>query len=108
MAARAAIHEAKRRGRAMPMAEASPTKTPAASSEPIPKQTEPPGQANSSAANPTCCVGVDARTGESVRPPSRRGSRQHELPDSSGYRNRRFARHSHLVNRADDGALPEL
>ena len=41
---RTAIHEAKRRGRPMPMAEASPTNTPAASSEPIPKQTKPPGR----------------------------------------------------------------
>ena len=37
-----AIHEAKRRGRPMPMAEASPTNTPAVSSEPIPKETKPP------------------------------------------------------------------
>jgi hypothetical protein len=41
---RAATEEAKRRGRAMPMAEASPTNTPAASSEPIPKHTKPPGR----------------------------------------------------------------
>jgi hypothetical protein len=41
---RTAIHEAKRRGRPMPMAEASPTNTPAVSSEPIPKQTKPPGR----------------------------------------------------------------
>ena len=41
---RVATEEAKRRGRAMPMAEASPTNTPAASSEPIPKQTKPPGR----------------------------------------------------------------
>jgi len=41
---RAATEEAKRRGRPMPMAEASPTNTPAASSEPIPKQTKPPGR----------------------------------------------------------------
>ena len=41
---RAATHEAKRRGRPMPMAEGSPTNTPDASSEPIPKQTEPPGR----------------------------------------------------------------
>jgi hypothetical protein len=40
---RTAIHEAKRRGRPMPMAEVSPTNTPAASSEPIPKQTRLPG-----------------------------------------------------------------
>jgi hypothetical protein len=40
---RTAIQEANRRGRPMPMAEGSPTKTPAASSEPIPKQTKPPG-----------------------------------------------------------------
>jgi hypothetical protein len=39
---RVATEEAKRRGRAMPMAEVSPTNTPAASSEPIPKQTKPP------------------------------------------------------------------
>jgi hypothetical protein len=32
------------RGRPMPMAEASPTNTPAASSEPIPKQTKSPGR----------------------------------------------------------------
>ena len=41
---RVATEEAKRRGRAMPMAEARPTNTPAASSEPIPKQTKPPGR----------------------------------------------------------------
>ena len=41
---RAATEEAKRRGRPMPMAEASPTNTPAASSEPIPKQTKSPGR----------------------------------------------------------------
>ena len=41
---RAATEEAKRRGRPMPMAEARPTNTPAASSEPIPKQTKPPGR----------------------------------------------------------------
>jgi hypothetical protein len=41
---RTAIHEAKGRGRPMPMAEASPTNTPAASSEPIAKQTELPGR----------------------------------------------------------------
>jgi hypothetical protein len=41
---RAAIHEAKRRGRPMPMTEASPTNMPAASSEPIPKQTRLPGR----------------------------------------------------------------
>jgi hypothetical protein len=41
---RTAIHEAKRRGRPMPMAEASPTNTPAVSSEPIPKQTKSPGR----------------------------------------------------------------
>ena len=41
---RVAIQEAKRRGRPMPMAEASPTNTPAASSEPIPKQTKSPGR----------------------------------------------------------------
>ena len=39
---RAATEEAKRRGRAMPMAEVSPTNTPAASSEPIPKETKSP------------------------------------------------------------------
>jgi len=37
---RTAIHEAKRRGRPVPMAEASPTNTPAAWSEPIPNQTK--------------------------------------------------------------------
>ena len=41
---RVATEEAKRRGRPMPMAEARPTNTPAASSEPIPKQTKPPGR----------------------------------------------------------------
>ena len=41
---RVATEEAKRRGRPMPMAEASPTNTPAASSEPIPKQIKPPGR----------------------------------------------------------------
>jgi hypothetical protein len=41
---RAATEETKRRGRPMPMAEASPTNTPPASSEPIPKQTKPPGR----------------------------------------------------------------
>ena len=41
---RVATEEANRRGRAMPMAEASPTNTPAASSEPIPKQTKSPGR----------------------------------------------------------------
>jgi hypothetical protein len=41
---RAATEEAKRRGRPMPKAEASPTNTPAASSEPIPEQTKPPGR----------------------------------------------------------------
>jgi hypothetical protein len=41
---RAATEEAKRRGRPMPMTEASPTNTPAASSEPIPKQTKSPGR----------------------------------------------------------------
>ena len=40
---RTAIHEAKRRGRPMPMTEARPTNTPPASSEPIPKQTLLPG-----------------------------------------------------------------
>ena len=40
---RAATEETKRRGRPMPMAEASPTNTPPALSEPIPKQTKPPG-----------------------------------------------------------------
>jgi hypothetical protein len=39
---RVATEETKRRGKPMPMAEASPTNTPAASSEPIPKQTKPP------------------------------------------------------------------
>jgi hypothetical protein len=41
---RAATEETKRRGRPMPMAEASPTTTPAASSEPIPKQTKSPAR----------------------------------------------------------------
>jgi len=41
---RTAIREAKRRGRAMPMDEASPANTPPASSEPIAKQTKPPGR----------------------------------------------------------------
>jgi len=41
---RVATEEANRRGRPMPMAEASPTNTPAASSEPIPKQTKSPGR----------------------------------------------------------------
>jgi hypothetical protein len=41
---RTAIHEAKRRGRPMPMTEARPANTPPASSEPIPKQTKPPGR----------------------------------------------------------------
>ena len=41
---RVATEETKRRGRPMPMAEASPTNTPAASSKPIPKQTKPPGR----------------------------------------------------------------
>ena len=41
---RVATEETKRRGRAMPMAEASPTNTPAVSSEPIPKQTKSPGR----------------------------------------------------------------
>jgi hypothetical protein len=41
---RTAIQEAKRRGRPMPMAEARPTDRPPASSEPIPKQTKPPGR----------------------------------------------------------------
>ena len=41
---RTAIQEAKRRGRPMPTTEASPTNTPAASSEPIPKQTKSPGR----------------------------------------------------------------
>jgi hypothetical protein len=41
---RAATDETKRRGRPMPMAEASPTNTPAVSSEPIPKQTKSPGR----------------------------------------------------------------
>ena len=41
---RAATEEAKRRGRPMPMTEAGPTNTPAASSEPVPKQTKSPGR----------------------------------------------------------------
>jgi hypothetical protein len=41
---RVAAEEVKRRGTAMPTAQASPTNTPAASSEPIPKQTKPPGR----------------------------------------------------------------
>jgi hypothetical protein len=41
---RVATEEIKRRGRAMPTAQASPTNTPAASSEPIPKQTKSPGR----------------------------------------------------------------
>jgi hypothetical protein len=41
---RAATEEAKRRGRPMPMTEARPTNTPAASSQPIPKQTRLPGR----------------------------------------------------------------
>jgi hypothetical protein len=41
---RAATEETKRRGRPMPMPEASPTNTPAASSEPIPEQTKPSGR----------------------------------------------------------------
>jgi hypothetical protein len=41
---RVATEEAKRRGRPMPMPEASPTNTPAASSEPIPEQTKPSGR----------------------------------------------------------------
>jgi hypothetical protein len=41
---RAATEETKRRGRPMPMAEASPTNTPAVSSEPIPKQTKSTGR----------------------------------------------------------------
>ena len=41
---RVATEETKRRGKPMPMAEASPTNTPAASSEPIPKQTKSPGR----------------------------------------------------------------
>jgi hypothetical protein len=40
---RAASEETKRRGRPMPMTE-GPTNTPAASSEPIPKQTKSPGR----------------------------------------------------------------
>ena len=43
---RAAIHEAKRRGRPMPMAEARPTDRPPASSKPIPEQTKPPDRPN--------------------------------------------------------------
>lgn len=41
---RAAIEEAKRRGRPMPLIEARPTDRPPASSEPIPKQTKSPGR----------------------------------------------------------------
>ena len=41
---RTAIHEAKRRGRPMPMTEARPTNTPPASSESIPKQTRLSGR----------------------------------------------------------------
>jgi hypothetical protein len=41
---RAATEETKRRGRPMPMAEASPTTTPAVSSEQIPKQTKSPSR----------------------------------------------------------------
>jgi hypothetical protein len=41
---RVATEETKRRGRAMPMAEASPTNTPAVSSEPITKESKPPGR----------------------------------------------------------------
>jgi hypothetical protein len=41
---RVATEETKRRGRAMPMTEASLADTPAVSSEPIPKQTKPPGR----------------------------------------------------------------
>jgi hypothetical protein len=41
---RVATEEAKRRGRPMPIAGASPTNTPAASSERIPKQTKPLGR----------------------------------------------------------------
>jgi hypothetical protein len=41
---RAVTEETKRRGRPMPMAEASPTNTPAVSSEPIPKQTKSTGR----------------------------------------------------------------
>jgi len=41
---RVATEQTKRRGRPMPMAEASPTNTSVASSEPIPKQTKPPGR----------------------------------------------------------------
>jgi hypothetical protein len=39
-----ATEETKRRGRAMPMTEASLADTPAVSSKPIPKQTKPPGR----------------------------------------------------------------
>jgi hypothetical protein len=41
---RVATEEANRRGRPMPMAEASLRNTPAASSDPIPKQAKPPGR----------------------------------------------------------------
>jgi len=41
---RVATEETNRRGRPMPIAGASPTNTPTASSEPIPKQTKPPGR----------------------------------------------------------------
>jgi len=41
---RVATQEAKRRGRPLPMTEASPTNTSAASSEPTPRQPQPPGR----------------------------------------------------------------
>jgi hypothetical protein len=38
-------------------------------------------------------------------PPSRRGSRQHELPDSSGYRSHRFGRLCHLTKANNKSTL---
>ena len=61
---RAVIHEAKRRGRPMPMTEARPTNTPPASSEPIPEANPSAPQADSSAANRTCSGGDEAGAGE--------------------------------------------
>ena len=102
---RAATEEAKRRGRPMPMNEASPTNTPAASSEPIPKQTKPPGrpthQRQIRPAAASLSRGRRMRSG----PRSRPGSHRHGLPDNSACLNRMFARHFRPMNPSDDGPL---
>jgi hypothetical protein len=90
---RTAIHEAKRRGRPMPMTEARPTNTPPASSEPIPKQAKPPGRPTRQRQVGVAAAALTKGQVNAVR---------------AAFTNHRFARLSRPTNPSDDGLLAKL